>query len=222
MLTMLLGLLFAPPAFSQDTVEIGVIRDEDIHVVQRMLYPKEQRSELGLHLGVMPFDAYLWTPNVQLSYDNHFREQLGFSLIAGGGWGFKTGTYRELEAPSIGVAPYAFRYLGSLLGGLEWAPIYAKMNVDGARVIHFDVYGVARIGASVEQSVIPSGGIAIAPTLSPGVGMRLFLGERTALRVELRDDLLIEYRKITQSTEFKQNANVTVGLTTLSKRPERR
>jgi len=222
MLTMLLGLLFAQPAFSQDTVEIGVIRDEDVHVVQRMLYPKESRSELGLHVGVMPFDAYLWTPNLQLSYDNHFREQLGFSLIAGGGWGFKTGAYRELEAPSIGVAPYAFRYLGSLLGGLEWAPIYAKMNVDGARVIHFDVYGVARIGASVEQSVIPSGGIAVAPTVSPGLGMRLFLGERTALRVELRDDLLVEYRKITQSTEFKQNANVTVGLSTLSKRPERR
>jgi hypothetical protein len=41
------------------------------------------------------------------------------------------------------------------------------------------------------------------------------------VRVELRDDLLLERRSITQSTHLKQNANVLVGLTFLSKVPER-
>jgi hypothetical protein len=50
----------------------------------------------------------------------------------------------------------------------------------------------------------------------------LFLGERTTLRVEFRDDVLVERRKLTQSTHIKQNANVTVGMTWLSARKDRR
>lgn len=208
-------------AAAQDAVQIGVIRNEDITVVQKVLYPKDNRTEVGLHVGVMPFDAYVLTPNAQLSFNNHFSERLGLSFLAGGGWGFKTGTYRTLESPAFGVAPYAYRYLGSALIGLEWSPIYAKLNWQGGRVIHFDVYFAGRVGATLEQSVIPSGGIGIGPTLSPGIGGRFFLGKSSALRVELRDDLLVEYRQLTSSWEFKQNADVTVGLVFLSGVKER-
>ncbi|HHO51457.1 MAG TPA: hypothetical protein ENK18_11420 [Deltaproteobacteria bacterium] len=204
------------PAHAQETVDIGRIRDGDITVVQKLLYPKEGRTELGLHLGVMPFDAYLTTPNAQLSFGQHFSERLGLSVVAGGGYGLKTGVYRQLESPTYGVAPYAYRYLGSALAGLEWSPIYAKLNLNGARVIHFDVYFTGRIGASVEQSVIPQGGMAFGPTASPGLGSRFFLGSGSALKLELRDDLLIERRSLTESWEFKQNANVVLGIVLLS------
>ncbi|MEQ1502583.1 MAG: hypothetical protein ABMB14_10145 [Myxococcota bacterium] len=204
------------PARAQDPVDIGVIRDEDITVVQKLLYPKNDRAEIGVHLGVMPFDTYLTTPNAQLSYVQHLSEKFGISLLAGGGWGFKTGVYRQLESPAFGVAPYAYRYLGSALLGLEWSPVYAKLNWNGGRVLHFDVYVPVRVGLTVEQSVIPSGGMAFAPTASPGIGGRFFLSRGSALKVELRDDLLFEYRKLTSSLEFKQNADVTVGLVFLS------
>lgn len=204
------------PAFAQETVDIGQIRDEDITVVQKLLYPKADRTELGLHLGVMPFDAYLTTPNAQLSFGQHFSERLGLSVVAGGGYGFKTSVYRQLESPTYGVAPYAYRYLGSALAGLEWSPIYAKLNLNGARVIHFDVYLAGRAGLSVEQSVIPNGGMAFGPTLSPGIGGRFFLGSGSAIKLELRDDLLIERRALTESWEFKQNADVTLGIVLLS------
>ena len=203
-------------AHAVDPVDIGVIRDEDITVVQKLLYPKDGRTEVGLHVGVMPFDAYLTTPNAQLSFGQHFNEKVGFSLVAGGGWGFKTGVYKELESPAYGVAPYAYRYLGSALAGLEWSPIYAKLNWNGGRVLHFDVYFAGRVGASVEQSVIPEGGMTIGPTVSPGIGGRFFLGKNTALKVEVRDDLILEYRKLLDAWDFKQNANVTVGLAFLS------
>lgn len=213
-------LLCSRPAAAQDTVDIGVIRDEDITVVQKLLYPKAGRAEIGLHAGVMPFDAYLTTPNGQLSYVQHLSERLAISVIGGGGWGFKTAVYRKLESPAFGVAPYAYRYLGSALGGIEWSPVYAKLNWNGGRVLHFDVYAALRGGVSVESSVIPSGGIAIAPTLSPGLGGRFFLSRGAALKVEIRDDLLIERRALTDSTEFKQNANVTLGLVLLSGKKE--
>ncbi|MEZ4236138.1 MAG: outer membrane beta-barrel domain-containing protein [Myxococcota bacterium] len=213
-------LLASSVAQAQDTVDIGVIRDEDITVVQKLLYPKAGRAEIGLHVGVMPFDAYLTTPNAQLSYVQHLSERLGVSILAGGGWGFKTSVYRQLESPAFGVAPYAYRYLGSGLGGLEWSPVYAKLNWNGGRILHFDVYLALRGGVSVESSVIPSGGIAIAPTVSPGIGGRFFLGRGSALKLELRDDLLLEHRSLTQSTEFKQNADVTLGLVILSGKKE--
>lgn len=223
---LLLAGLFAFPATSvaQETVDIGVIRNDDITVVQKMLYPKEERWELGFHLGVMPFDAYLVTPNGQLSFNQHFSDTLSLSVMVGGGYGLKNATFKELESPAYGAAPYAYRYLASVLAGVEWAPVYAKLNFNGARVVHFDAYLAGRAGVSIEQSVIPlsEGAIAVGPTLSPGVGARLWLAQKTALRVELRDDLQLQRRSVTASTHLKQNANISVGITMLSAPKERR
>lgn len=208
--------LITGAALAQETVDVGVIRESDVRVVQKLLYPKDGRTELGVHVGWMPWDAYLTTPNTQWSLDLHQSESFSYGGVLGLGYGLKNATYRELESPTYGVAPDAYRYLGSALVGVQYAPIYAKMNLNGARVLHHDVYGAARAGLTVEQSVIPSGGMAFAPTLSLGVGWRLFTGEKGALRVELRDDFLIERRDLTQTTHLKQNANLTVGWSILS------
>ena len=213
---LLSALLVSSTAYGQETVDIGVIKNSERRVVQKLLFPKEGRTEFGVHLGVMPFDAYLVTPNLQFSFDLHLSESLSISTMVGGGYGLKNATYAELESPTYGVAPDAYRYLSSILAGVQYAPIYAKMNLNGAKVVHFDVYGTARAGVSLEQSVIPKGGFAVAPTISAGIGTRFFWGERYAIRVEIRDDCMIERRKLTQSTHFKQNANVSVGFTMMS------
>jgi len=213
-------LVWASAASAQETIDIGMIRNEEITVVQKLLYPKEGRTELGFHVGVMPFDAYLTSPNAQISLATHFSERTALSLVAGGGYSFKSGVYRELESPTYGVAPNAYRYLGSALLGVEYAPVYAKLNLNGARIIHFDVYLALRGGATVEQSIIPGGGLAFAPTLSPGIGGRFFLGKTASLKLEFRDDLLLQFRTITDSIDFKQNANVTAGLVFLTGKKE--
>ena len=209
--------LTAPPAWAQDPLELGVIRNDDIHVVQKLAYPKDDRTEIGVHLGVMPFDPYLTTPNAQLSFNTHFNELTSFSLVAGGGYGFKTGVAKTLESPTYGVVPYEYRYLGGVLAGIEYAPIYAKMNLNGAKVVHFDIYGAARGGVNLGMSILPDNAIGINPTISPALGTRFFAGPNTAVRVEVRDDLMLERRSITESWHFKQSGNVTVGLTFLSK-----
>lgn len=203
-------------ANAQDTVDIGVLKHEEISVVQKLLYPKTGGFSIGAHLGVIPFDAYVVSPNAQISFVRHKSETLAYSALVGLGWGFKTGTYNELLEPPFGVAPAAFRYLGSALLGVEWSPIYAKLNLNGARIVHFDVYLAGRGGFTVEQSVIPDGGLAYGPTLSPGIGGRFFLDRKTFLSIELRDDLIVERRELTDSFDFKQNANLTVGLSFLS------
>ena len=219
--TALLLLGIAPAVQAQETLELGVIRNDDITVVQKIMYPKSDRTEIGVHVGVMALDPFLTSPNAQFSFNSHYNEKMSLSVVVGGGYGMKTGVYKTMESPTYGVAPYAYRYLASALVGVEYSPIYAKMNLNGAKIIHFDVYTALRGGVSLEQSVLPDGSITLAPTVSPGVGTRMFLGEKATFRVEFRDDLLLERRAITQSTHFKQNANVTFGLTFLSAVKER-
>jgi outer membrane beta-barrel protein len=212
----LLSLGFSTQLHAQETVDIGIIKNEQITVVQKLLYPKTARTELGLHLGWMPFDAYLTTPNIQVSYDIHRSESFSFGGVIGGGYGLKSSTYRELESPTYGVAVNAYRYLGSVLAGVQYSPIYAKMNVESKGILHHDVYGALRGGVTVEQSVIPSGGLAFAPTISLGLGARIFLNANSALRIEVRDDFLLEARSLTESLHLKQNANLSIGYTMLS------
>ncbi|NOY27680.1 MAG: outer membrane beta-barrel domain-containing protein [Oligoflexia bacterium] len=215
----------SPPASAQDeelkTVDIGVVQDSEINVVQKLLYPKAGRSELGFHLGWMPFDAFTTTPVGAVTYGFHKTESLGFEGGIGGGYGLKNSTMRRLEGPAYAVAPDAYRYLASAWGGVEWSPIYAKMNWLGRRVIHHDVFGTATAGATMEQAILPDHTLAVAPTVGLGVGMRFFLGDRTTLRVQLKDDILAEFRTKTAETQgvfIKQNAAITAGLTLLGKR----
>jgi outer membrane beta-barrel protein len=217
-----LGILAAvasTPAFGADTLDIGVLKNEDISVVQKVMYPKADRTELGIHLGVMPLDTYLLTPNAQLSLDHHFTDTVALSVLVGGGYGFETAVYHTLESPTFGVAPYAYRYLASALAGVQWAPIYAKLNWNGARVLHFDVYVAGRVGGSLEQSVLPDGGFGFGPTISPALGARAWLSDHTTLRVEARDDVLVERRSLTQTWNLKQNTDFLVGLTFFTPAP---
>lgn len=209
--------LLLATARAQDPVDVAPVRDEDMPVVQERLFPKAGRTEVGVHLGVMPLDTLLVTPNVQLSVTGHLSERAALTFVAGGGWGLETQVYRKLESPTFGTAPERFRYLGSLVWGIDWAPIYGKLNTNGARVVHFDAYLAKRIGVTVESSTRPSGGLALGPTFSPAIGGRVFLGRSWALRVEVRDDLLVSWRFESATVGFSQNANLSVGLVFLSR-----
>lgn len=211
-----IAVLTALPASAQETVDIGTIAEQDIVVVQRLLYPKDGRTEFGAHLGMMA-DALLFTPNLQLSFDKHFSDKLSLSVLVGGGYGIKNGTYRRLNEPRFGVEPNAYRYLGSAMAGIAWSPIYAKMNVGADKIMHHDVYGVARVGVTAEASTIPQGGFFPSPTLSLGLGARIWTSANFALRVELRDDIMVQARKLEENRPYlKQNLGVTIGISRFS------
>lgn len=213
---LVLGGSVSSTALAQETVDIGVIKDSDISVVQNVLYPKDGRLEVGGALGWMPFDPLVTAPNAQFILDSHLSESLAVSVLVGGGYGLKTQRHRELEGPAFAVSPYAYRYLASALAGVTWSPIYAKMSLGGTKVIHYDVYGTARAGATLEQATIPGGGITVAPTVSLGIGSRFFVKENLAVRFEIRDDLMVQYRQLTSSWNFKQNGAVMLGVTWMS------
>ena len=88
-------------ALAQETVDIGVLKDSDIQVVQKLLYSKSGKTELGLQLGYMPFDFATKTPNAQVSLTLHRSETLALDAVIGAGWGLTSRTYRELEGPGM-------------------------------------------------------------------------------------------------------------------------
>lgn len=208
---MLLSLV-ASLAFAAEPVDIGVLKNSDLRVVQRVLYTKEDRTELGAALGVMPFDPFTVAPQLAVSGTLHLSEKIGVEARIGGGYGLKTGNYVELEGSTYGVAYEAYRYLASLEVGLQWTPIYAKMNLGNGTILHHDVYLLAGAGATLEQSVFPSGDLAVAPTVPVGVGARVYLNPNTALRVELRDSIMAQYRAQSATWGLKQNTAVSVGV----------
>ena len=219
-LTSLLTLALSGTAFAQNAVDVGVIKNEDVKIVQKLLYPKTGRSELGAHLAVMPFDAYTFTPAAAFSYASHFAEDKGIEVVLMGGYGMKNATYKELEGPAYGVAPDAYRFLGSAMVDFQYSPIYAKMNVAGQRIFHHDVFLTGGLGVTYEQAIQPDATSAIAPTLGIGAGARIFTGNNYAVRLQLRDDILREKRAKTADTQawfIKQNVSVVIGVTKLSK-----
>ncbi len=216
MLTLtLLAPLLVPASFAQDTVDIGVLKHSEIKVVQKVLYTKASRLEVGAALGVLPFDGYTIAPiaNVRAAY--HFSETLGAEVALGGGYGLKTARYVELEGQSYGVAVEAYRYLASVEADIQWTPIYAKMNLAGKGILHHDVYVLLGVGATLEQSVLPSADIGIAPGAPIGIGTRIYLSNSAMLRAELRDTVMYEYRAQSQTGGIKQNVGITVGLSLL-------
>ncbi len=216
----LLGLHVSAAAYGQDTVtpvDLGLLRDSELSVVQKRLYSMEKRSELGVHVGLMPFDAYTVAPFARGSFTLHRSESFGLELNAGAGYGFKNSAYRELEGPAYGIAAEAYRYLGQAGVGVEWCPAYAKLNWRGKKVYHHNFYVLGGAGLTVEQSVLPAKDMAFGPGGSVGVGLRVFRGKAGSMRFELRDDIFIQSRAQTATAALKQNVSLSIGLSRFGK-----
>ena len=207
----------ATPAAAQDPLNLGVLENEDIQVVQKRLYAKEGRMEMAAAVGVLPFDAYTIAPKLQISVGKHLSELVAWEVQLGGGYGLPTSTWRDLTGPVYGVVPEAYRYLASLTAGIQYAPVYAKMTWGSGRVFHHDVYFPVVAGVTTEQIVeedlVGEGGspLAFAPTLGAGLGIRVFLPSGRHVRIEVRDDFLLQSRA-SGAKALKQNVGITVGL----------
>jgi outer membrane beta-barrel protein len=210
-------LLAVSLAHADEPVDLGVLKNSELRVVQKVLYPLAGRSEIDVALGVMPFDGFTVAPQVTGAYTQHLSEKVGVQVQVGGGYGLKTARYVLLESSTYGVAVEAYRYLASLEAAAEYTPIYAKMNLGNGTILHHDVFFVLGAGATLEQSVFPSGEITVAPTFPVGIGTRVYVSPNMAIRAEFRDNLMYEYRAQSQTGAFKQNAAVSVGVALLGK-----
>ncbi len=222
-------LLFSSLALAADPVDLGVLKNSDLKVVQRRLYTQEDRLELGAHLALMPFDLITFTPALQITGGYHLSESVAIEGRVGGGYGFRTAFYNALEVD--GTLPEAYRYLASVDANFLWTPVYGKIAVFGKKIIHSDLYLSVGGGMTLQQALIPSDNLAdgngndpaaylITPsaTFPIALGSHFFLSENAALRLELRDSLLIERRLQTETTWFRQGLQVSAGISFYGKK----
>ncbi len=201
---------------AKDTLDIGVLKNSEVKVVQKMLYRKEGTLELGAALAVMPFDGYTIAPKLALSGTKHFSDTVAVELQLGGGYGLENAVYTELAGPTYGVAVEAYRYLAGAEVDVQYTLAYAKMNLGGKRVLHHDVYLLGGAGVTLEQSLLPPGDVGLSPTIPVGIGTRLFLSKTALMRLELRDSMLIQYRSQSDTWGFKQNVGIGLGISLLT------
>ena len=213
-------ILFSHAAHAQETIDIGSLKNTEIKVVQKILYTKAGKTEMGAHLGLMPFDAYTITPKIDLTYGQHLDETLMWEGGLGLGYGLKNGTFSELEGPSYGITPDAYRYLSSVHASMQYSPIYAKMTYVGARILHHDIYFLGGASLTIEQAFMEDATISVSPGVSLGAGARVFLPNGDVIRVQLKDDIIFQERAKTalvQGIYLKQNMMISVGYTLLRK-----
>jgi outer membrane beta-barrel protein len=222
-------LLLSNLALATDPVDLGVLKNSDLKVVQKRLYTQEDRLEMGAHLGLLPFDLITVTPYLFVNGTYHFSESAAVEGRLGGGYGFETPFYKALEVD--GTVPEAYRYLASFDADFQWTPVYGKVALLGKTILHSDLYLSAGAGITMEQSLIPSDNNAVegkenpaaylltfAPTFPIAFGAHYFLGPNTAIRLEVRDSMMAEYRVQTQSTWFRQSLGVSAGFTYYGKK----
>lgn len=174
-----------------------------IQPISGQLYRKAGRLEL--------------TPVVELSLDDAFFSKVLFGLRAGwhlndtwavtgsfsGGFASATGSTQVCPA-NQGCRPATSDQLAQvpgeikMKGGLEvgFAPVYAKLNLLAAQVVHFDLSLLAGADWISYREVLPaSTGTPLSPGTKGtfgghlGLGTRLFLAEWGALRLEIKDYL---------------------------------
>ena len=203
-------------AQAQETLDLGVLDYSDLQVVQNQLYTKKGKTEMGAHVGLMPFNPYTLTPKMELSYGDHLQENIGWEVALGGGYSFKNGAFRTLESPNYAISPDAYRYLSSVVGQIQYSPIYAKMTWNGKDVYHHDIFFIGGSGFTIEQSFLPDKDIAFSPMISLGIGSRIYNTRSSAFRVQLRDDLVFQTRSKTSDIQriyLKHNLMLSCGYT---------
>jgi outer membrane beta-barrel protein len=135
-----------------------------------------------------------------LFVDYYFSERIAGDCLLSFGNGFETYESKRLQELGVRIDSYTPRLVASF--NAQWTPIYAKLNLLGMRVVHFDTSLTGGIGAFVARRTIYNdvdaspGADRFNRPLSVNIGLnqryyaRLW-GYSAALRLEARDYLYL-------------------------------
>ncbi len=150
-----------------------------MQVVQNRTYSKEKRFELGLYGGFDSADPFLSIKTVGLSLGYHFTEYFGVQAL----WWKYFVTNSSAANDFISSQNNAYpdtnepkEYYG---GEFLFSPIYGKLSLMGAAIIHYDFHLMAGTGILKSES-----GSNLAFDL--GLGQQVYLSNHFALNLDYR------------------------------------
>ncbi|MEZ4404294.1 MAG: outer membrane beta-barrel domain-containing protein [Kofleriaceae bacterium] len=165
------------------------------------LFVKQGRHEITAGGGYYASDLFSGSWVVGGAYTYHMTDQTAVEF-GGAITHANADVIRALEDARGVVLDETFGRVIYAESLLVWSPVYGKLRLGGS-VAHFDLHvdaGVGVVDASTSRGAMGVG----------GVGMKLFLGQALAVRVDARDRV---YRQELLDERFLVNdATVTVGL----------
>jgi outer membrane beta-barrel protein len=180
-----------------------------VRIVQNRYVPRDLRLELGLNYGIVSGgDTYINTHNVGASLDFHINPhwslgvryyQSNNELTPQGQGVFEEEQKRRnqrLEGGNIFDVDYP---LTTVLGVINWYPLYGKLNLFDQGISQFDVYLVAGGGQVVTENTS-------SPAYTFGGGLSIWISKHFSTRLEVRyqkhQDEVYDGARDIQSTIF--------------------
>ncbi len=249
-LAALLGLLASPAALAQETPGAQALEElrgekPSPRAIENRFFLKEGRFELAPHVGYVPnnpfavryvggaFVAYHFGETFSVAGHVGFSPDLGEGDIKGLVGVLLDRAYNSSSSGNTSEFQQPLDKVGLTAEfGVNYAPIYGKINLVGETVLNFDFYlfgGVALISKNNYAAQYDPAGAATGDvvTLDPlgqetkigpviGVGQNYFLSQSLALKIDIRDVFYVDdapqYDAQVQVTEQRLYNNLTASV----------
>ena len=194
----------APPSYEarqdpRSDVPLSGESNTAIHVVERKQFADRGKQELAVYPVAAQvngrFTEHLGTA---LSYTYHLHEAFGLQLVSLYNWHATDSSFSRELIDKVSQEPLAATSLlvqWAVQGGVEVAPLYGKFAV-AEKLVHFALVFTGGAGVASTRHQLKPGNAGGPATFgdtglrlagSVGGGFRVQLGDRFAIRLELRD-----------------------------------
>ncbi|MEZ4316552.1 MAG: outer membrane beta-barrel domain-containing protein [Myxococcota bacterium] len=221
------GLVIALPAVAGDKPGVEALEEyrnglSEPNAIENRFFLKQSRFEIAPHLGYVPNNSFSKRYVGGLILNYHFSE----TLAVGADITYSPDLGKNDLKQLVGILlDRAYNASGanvefqqpldkvtlSAAFGLNWAPVYGKINLIGETVLNFDLYVFAGIGmvsktdyfAQYDENVVdvrvpndvvilaPAGNeVEIAPTI--GLGQNYFLNQLLAVKIDAKASFFID------------------------------
>lgn len=156
--------------------------DGEIEVVQNRMYAKKHRLTLQASVGTSSTDPFLDVKSVSGALGFHFSETLGVNAIYKKYIVSSSSYLNELESGLVTGTPSTANTNkpNSFIGGeIEYSPLYGKISLSGASIVHYDAHLLFGLGVTDTES-----GKYLTPSI--GFGPQFYLATGLALRLDYR------------------------------------
>lgn len=194
-----------------DPAEVGTCVDKEIadrlaikrkrRGHQETLFVKQQRHEFTLTGGYYVSDLYSATYMLGGSYTYHMTNESAVEMT------FAVTTanaelIRAIEDNRGRTIDEEFAPVKFAESLLIWSPVHGKFRFGGS-IVHFDIHLDAGVGVVDSQTSRGVTGVG-------GIGLKFFIGEAMAFRIDLRDHVF--QQELLDETFLVNDVSATVGL----------
>lgn len=197
-------------------------KDTEFTVVQNRLYTKANKFSVMPLFGYVLSDPYTTTYNYGVAVNYYFSERHGVEMSGWKSSSQSTDLVKDFRNRFEAIPDHSL-HRGYIGVNYNWIPIYAKLSLLEKKILYFDMSISPGIGVTfLESETFARPPITVAPptnsqapiTLALDIAQQVFLNERFALRIEMRNHFFQERVYKAESAEVVRNKMTYYGAIT--------